>query len=82
VSVDARRRRSRAPNNARNVLRDWYRVQTKARLIDAEGRPRLDPHSFRHTFASLHILNGAKLVWLQEQLGHSDVRLTRTTYGR
>jgi hypothetical protein len=34
------------------------------------------------TFASLHILNGAKLSWLQEQLGHSDVRLTRNTYGR
>jgi hypothetical protein len=24
----------------------------------------------------------AKLAWLQEQLGHSDVRLPRTTYGQ
>src|SRR5262249_42738678 len=64
------------PYTARNVLRDWYRVQERAKLLDAEGAPRFDLHSFRHTFASLHILNGATLPWLQEQLGHSDVRLT------
>jgi hypothetical protein len=69
------------PYSPRNVLRDWYRLQGKAKLLDADGAPRFDLHSFRHTFASLHILNGAKLSWLQE-LGHSDVRLTRTTYGR
>jgi integrase len=67
---------------ARNVLRDWYRVQERAKLLDAEGAPRFDLHSFRHTFASLHILDGATLSWLQEQLGHSDVRLTRSTYGK
>ena len=70
------------PYSARNVLRDWYRVQEKARLLDADGAPRFDLHSLRHTFASLHILNGATLAWLQEQLGHSDVRLTRSTYGK
>jgi integrase len=57
-------------------------VQERARLLDAEGAPRFDLHSFRHTFASLHILDGATLAWLQEQLGHSDVRLTRSTYGK
>jgi integrase len=39
-------------------------------------------HRPLYRFASLHILHGAKLAWLQEQLGHSDVRLTRTMYGR
>jgi integrase len=70
------------PYTARNVLRDWYRVQQKAKLLDADGVPRFDLHSLRHTFASLHILGGATLAWLQEQLGHSDVRLTRNTYGK
>jgi integrase len=69
------------PYSSRNVLRDWYRVQEKAKLLDAERAPRFDLHSLRHTFASLHIVNGCKLSWLQEQLGHSDVRLTRNTYG-
>jgi integrase len=70
------------PYSGRNVLRDWYRIQPLAKLVDVEGSPRFDLHSFRHTFAALHIVNGAKLSWLQEQLGHSDIRLTRTTYGR
>jgi len=70
------------PYTARNVLRDWYRVQERANLLDADGAPRFDLHSFRHTFASLHVLDGATLPWLQEQLGHSDVRLTRSTYGK
>ena len=64
------------------MLRDWYRVQERAKLLDAEGAPRFDLHSFRHTFASLQILDGATLPWLQEQLGHSDMRLTRSTYGK
>jgi integrase len=70
------------PYAARNVLRDWYRVQQQARLVDGDGRPRFDLHSLRHTFASLHILDGCSLAWLQEQLGHADVRLTRSTYGK
>src|SRR5262249_37846023 len=35
------------PYTARNVLRDWYRVQHRAKLLDAEGAPRFDLHSFR-----------------------------------
>jgi integrase len=71
-----------APHSPRSVLRTWHRIQAAAGLLDADGAPRFDLHSFRHTFASLHILNGASLTWLQEQLGHADVRLTRNTYGR
>jgi integrase len=71
------------PYSARNVLRDWYRVQRIAGLV-AHGDPRFDLKGLRHTFASLHILNNknCSLSWLQEQLGHSDVRLTRSTYGK
>jgi len=70
------------PYSARNVLRDWYRIQKKAKLVNSDGAPRFDLHALRHTFASLHILDGCTLAWLQEQLGHSDVRLTRSTYGK
>jgi integrase len=56
-------------------------VQRLAGLLDAAGKPRFGLHAFRHTFASLHILHGANLAWLQEQLGHIDIRLTRTIYG-
>jgi integrase len=72
------------PYSARNVLRDWSRVQRMAGLVDAHGAPRFDLKGLRHTFASLHILNNknCSLSWLQEQLGHSDVRLTRSTYGK
>src|SRR5262249_38888504 len=70
------------PYTARNVLRAWYAVQHRAKLLDAHGAPRFDLKSLRHTFASLHILNGCTLAWLQEQMGHADIRLTRSTYGR
>jgi integrase len=70
------------PYSARNVLRDWYRVQRTAALVDADGAPRFNLKGLRHTFASLHILNGCNVSWLQDQLGHSDVRLTKNTYGR
>jgi integrase len=47
----------------------------------AQVRPEGSPSHL--PFASLHIVNDPGcLAWLQEQLGHSDVRLTRTTYGR
>src|SRR5262245_47463580 len=62
--------------------RALHRVQKRAKLVDAEGHPRFDLHSLRHTFAALHILNGCTLAWLQEQMGHADIRLTRSTYGR
>jgi integrase len=38
-------------------------------------------HSFRHSFASLHIVDGTSVPYLQEQMGHTDIRLTRTLYG-
>jgi integrase len=70
------------PYRSRNVLRDWHQVQVRAGLVDATGHPRFGLHAFRHTFASLCLLHDPeKLLYIQEQLGHLDVRLTRTIYG-
>ena len=43
------------------------------------------PHCLRHTFAVLHIERGDRQrgrAWLQEQMGHSSITLTRDLYGR
>lgn len=40
-----------------------------------------DFHSFRHTFARVALEHGAQLEWVQAQLGHSSITLTRDLYG-
>src|SRR2546425_7014448 len=64
------------PYGQRNVTRDFKRVLAKARLPE-----HLTPHSLRHSFATLHLLNGEKPQWVQQQLGHASIKLTVDTYG-
>jgi integrase len=49
--------------------------------VGEHGRARTF-HSFRHTFARAALEGGAPIVWVKEQLGHSSIDLTVTTYGR
>ena len=51
----------------------------KARLKDAKLRP-IRFHDLRHTFATLLIQNGEPLAYVQNQLGHSTIKLTVDTY--
>jgi|GEM_PF-2706967 len=37
-------------------------------------------HAIRHTFATRMIMNGANVVYVQKQLGHSTIQLTVDTY--
>jgi integrase len=39
-------------------------------------------HSFRHSFARVALQNGARMDWVQRQLGHSTITLTVDLYGR
>jgi len=56
--------------------------------MDRAGIPRVGErggrrtfHSFRNTFARIALEGGAQLTWVQAQLGHSSITLTRDVYG-
>ena len=49
-------------------------------ILDSLGIPRCGLHAFRHTHSSLLIDSGAPVTVAQEQLRHSDPRLTLGTY--
>jgi integrase len=56
--------------------------------MDRAGVPRVSErggkrtfHSFRNTFARITLEAGAQLTWVQAQLGHSSITLTRDVYG-
>jgi integrase len=56
--------------------------------IERAGLPRIGErggkrtfHSFRNTFARIALEGGAQLTWVQAQLGHSSITLTRDVYG-
>jgi len=38
-------------------------------------------HDLRHTFGSLLIQNGASIVYMKEQMGHSSIQVTVDIYG-
>jgi integrase len=38
-------------------------------------------HSLRHSFARIALQNGARIDWVQRQLGHSSITLTVDVYG-
>lgn len=49
-------------------------------LLQAAGLPYRWIHTTRHTFATRMIMNGANVVYVQKQLGHSSIQLTVDTY--
>ena len=72
------------PYSQRNVLRDFDRVLLKAGLM-RKGEPApFSPHALRHTFATLSLLSGTDrnaIQYVQQQLGHSSIKVTVDTYG-
>jgi integrase len=68
------------PFSHEHVQGEFKRLLKLAGLDD----PRFDftPHSMRHTFATLHILDGRPAKWVSEQLGHADVTVTLKIYAR
>ncbi|HEX5101992.1 MAG TPA: site-specific integrase, partial [Polyangiaceae bacterium] len=68
-----------ANDEARDLLYGAMRRAGIERLGERGGKR--DVHSFRHTFARVALEHGAELTWVQKQLGHSSITLTRDTYG-
>jgi integrase len=73
-----------APDGAaypqRTVQREFARILTAAKLDGLD----FSPHTMRHTFACLHLAHARDrnvIQWVQQQLGHSSIKITVDTYG-
>ena len=61
------------PDNLRK--RQFYKC------LDKAGLRRIRFHDLRHTYASLLLAQGESLVYVKDQLGHSNISITVDTYG-
>jgi len=50
-------------------------------VLAKAGIRKIRLHDLRHTFGSLLIQNGASIVYVKEQMGHSTIQVTVDTYG-
>jgi len=50
-------------------------------VLAQAGIRRIRLHDLRHTFGSLLIQNGASIVYVKEQMGHSSIQVTVDIYG-
>ena len=50
-------------------------------VLAKAGIRRIRLHDLRHTFGSLLLQNGASLVYVKEQMGHSSIQVTVDIYG-
>lgn len=62
--------------NRLNDGRARLAIKEYGRLAGIENI-RVSPHTFRHTFAKIYILNGGDPFTLQKLLGHSDLTMVR-----
>ena len=50
-------------------------------VLAKAGIRRIRLHDLRHTFGSLLLQNGASIVYVKDQMGHSSIQVTVDTYG-
>lgn len=63
-------------------MRDKSVQRRFKKLLAAADLPTYhSPHDLRHTFASLHVKNGASVAYIRDQLGHRSVQTTLDLYG-
>jgi len=51
------------------------------KILGKAGLRNIRFHDVRHTYASLLLSNGASLVYVSKQMGHSTIRITVDVYG-
>ena len=51
------------------------------RILQKAGLREIRIHDMRHTYASLLLSDGASLVYVKEQMGHSSIQMTVDIYG-
>jgi integrase len=63
----------------------WQKSQQARPMADACERAKIKPpisfHGLRHTYASHAVMNGAPLLVVAKNLGHSDTRMVERHYG-
>jgi integrase len=64
------------PFDRSTVSREWHKIA----LQDATLRD-MPLHSLRHTAAAAWLAGGNSLMYVQRQLGHSDISTTERYYG-
>ena len=50
-------------------------------VLAKSGIRKIRLHDLRHTFGSLLLQNGASIVYVKDQMGHSSIQVTVDTYG-
>ena len=67
--------------NGERWRRDMYFRPFKVAIVAAGIEAAFTFHELRHTWASLTIMNGAPLMVVAQNLGHSDTRMVERHYG-
>jgi integrase len=68
-------------NEAGKPMDDSKVRKVLTKLLAKAGLAQRNPHFLRHTFASLLIQQGESLKYVQDQMGHSSIKMTADTYG-
>ncbi len=68
-------------NTAGEPMDDSKVRKVFSKLLAKAGLAQRNLHFLRHTFASLLLQQGESLKYVQDQLGHSSIKMTCDTYG-
>jgi integrase len=75
----------RADGRPQDRKTTWRAFDVAIKKANENGREeeklrRLTVHSLRHSFASIHLMNGTPIPEVSAMLGHANVNITLTVY--